>query len=185
MKFLATKICKQPSVENNKYLFSADGLIMLESDDMRTKQDLFFDRYGLDLHDIDEYLFTPKNLTSLNDYKYEFIPIVISVECHDYNRWLEITGVMPHDNIYKNADLVFLGYEVIDSGFMSIYYHGISPIGENKIDLLNNFGLFSSKDIADIYLNKNKADIPEHEWYIVGLYVSKAVYYSFNCYYLE
>lgn len=180
MKFLTTKICKQPSVKNNKYIFSTDGLIMLENDDMSEKQNLFFDRYGLDLYDVDEYLFTPKSFTNLNYYKHDFIPIIISVECYDYNRWLEITQIIPHDNIYKSAKLVFLGYEIIDSGFMSIYYHGTSPVNENKINLLNDFGLFSSKSIADIYLNKNKVDIPEHEWYIVGLYVSNSVY-SYFC----
>lgn len=68
---------------------------------------------------------------------------------------------------------MFLGYDVMDTLFISIRTHGISAEYNKDYDLLNQYGLFSTYNKANKYLLINKNEVPEHNWKIVGIYTNK------------
>lgn len=174
MKLLATRVCQNPTILENRLLLSFDSELWKNSDKRKKINELFFDLYNYTEPEHDDEHFQPKFDCSLNACN-NFIPCIMGVMSDDYNDWI-CNGYEPNSNVYENSNLIHLGYEVIDTLFISCISHGISPISEKKLGLLNEFCLFYSKDIAYEYLKINEKEIPEHNWRLVSLFVEKSTY---------
>lgn len=178
MEFLVTRVCQNPTILENKILISFDSELWQNSDDYNKINELFLDFCNYEEPEQDDEHFQPKFDYSLNYYN-DFVPCVLGVMNDDYNDWV-CNGYEPNMNVYKNTNLIQLGYEVIDTLFISCISHGISPISEKRLDFLNEFCLFYSKDVAYEYLKINQTEIPEHNWKLVGVFVEKSTYDFLN-----
>lgn len=182
MKFLCTRLCRKPEhISQNKLKLSFDDELWQYSYYQSHFKDKFLDEYGceiVEMYDDVSHILQPKNSKSFDNLNDDCIPCVLSVQEQDYHDWINLTDYEPHDVIYQDLDLVLLGYEVFDTLFISCLSHGISPFTNDQIELLNMFSLFPNKDVAKLYLNENKLNIPEHDWRITGLFVSKNTYLS-------
>lgn len=178
MKFLATRVCQNPTFLENKLLVSFDSELWKNSDNYNKINELFLDLYNYEKPEQDDERFQPKFSHSLS-YCDNFIPCILGAMSDDYNDWIR-NGYEPNTNVYENSNLIHLGYEVIDTLFISCVSHGISPISEKRFDFFNEFCLFYSKGIAYEYLKINQTEIPEHSWRLVSLFVERLTYDFLN-----
>ena len=170
MKYLSTRICRFLTDKQLSYDFAIwDDT--LEYDKI---PNYYKDQYNLNITNINQIEhFQPKNKESINFALKGFHPCILSVENDDYSYWLDILGFEPVQDIYSLADLVFLGYDIMDTLFISIRTHGISAEYNKDYYLLNQYGLFSAYNKTNKYLLMNKKEILEHNWKIIGIYTNK------------
>ena len=170
MKYLSTRICRFPTDKQLSYDFA----IWEDTFEYDKIPNYYNNQYNLDITNLNQIEhFQPKNKESINFAFKGFHPCILSVENDDYSYWLDILGFKPVQDIYSSADLVFLGYDIMDTLFISIRTHGISAEYNKDYDLLNQYGLFSTYNKANKYLLMNKKEILEHNWKIVGIYTNK------------
>lgn len=169
-KLLATKLCCF-DISCDKIELSFDSEVCENSKDKEKIAHLFFDRY-LEPNTDDDDFYQPIGADSLNSLCADFVPCVFGAVKDDEQDWLQSQQFCPNQAVYESSDLICLGYEIIDLGMISASIHGISPLSDNRPNLLNKYGLM---DLATAmrYLQKNQQSISEHHWRLVGLYVSK------------
>ncbi|OOF59569.1 hypothetical protein [Rodentibacter genomosp. 2] len=180
MKFLSTRICITPTIKNMQLTLSYDFNLWKSSYDINKIKLYYNDQFGLEITDENIDDFQPKNSHSLLFAEHDFLPCILSVEDKDYDKWNPDARFQPNDDAYKNARLIFLGYDVMDLCFISIKSHGISPEYERDNSLLNMFGLFKEYRSVNKYLEKNIKLIPEHEWKIVSIYTNTRAFDILN-----
>lgn len=175
MKFLCTRLCRKPNfINQNSYKLnlSFDDEIWLYSYYQSYFKQHFFDCYGCDIIEIYNdisHILQPKHENSFMVLNTDTIPCVLAVDEKDYDDWISETGYEPIQLVYEKSQLIFLGYDVMDSLFISIKSHGYI---DNLEQYLNKFGLFDNVESAYYFLVKNQIFIPEHIWRIVGIYSS-------------
>ena len=135
MKFLCTRICNSPNLIKGKLILSFDALLWQDANKIDKIRDLFLDRYNHKEPNINEEYFQPKDMSSLNAVSDDFLPCVLGA--YDVSEQI-ITDYQfePTFKIYKISNLVLLGYEILDTEFMSAYLHGVYP--NHSSGILNN-----------------------------------------------
>lgn len=177
MKFLSTRICSQCNV----FPFTYDSEITPSSNNIELISLYYYDQYNMPINILDEYIehFQPKSIQSFEFISKNFYPCILAVEDIDYEYWIKTKSFYPNQDIYNRANLIFLGYDIIDTCFISIKSHGISAEYERKLYLLNKFGLFNNCQLSVDYLHKNRKYIPEHDWRIVYIYTNLSTYLEY------